>query len=351
MPLNFESPYTSLSLRDLCDLKVAGFSVLKSPHVGNQHPSNLVTAALNLPLRMVSFTIGEKDKNFHPQLLIKQGIGETISCEKTWTPFARTIWGDSLEGFHQGSLLQRFPRLSFETDYEMLCAEPELGLTVLNAATESIKNLWYRRVSESGELTRLRPETVPAWSRIESDIFRLSSPHSGYVVPNRGFILFDLVWQSLASGRDLIYHLSGPQMVGYIGGHVKSLSRAYDNLRRTLPALPETLRVRVVPVASARFVTHVSREQDLRAVEEVIVWYENLPRERRQYAKYTFAKLVERYPEFTRPIESAECLSQYDLRSADDLVLSDWMLEAPLSRVEAIHRMLSSAPKALAHAA
>ena len=70
MPIVIENNCDSLSLNDLVALRAQGFSVLKSPHVGNQHPSNLACAALQLPLEMVTFTSPSKDVNFHPHLRI-----------------------------------------------------------------------------------------------------------------------------------------------------------------------------------------------------------------------------------------------------------------------------------------
>ena len=157
-------------------------------------------------------------------------------------------------------------------------------------------------------------------------------------MPNRVDILFDCVMQVLESGRDTIYHLSGPQMTGYIKGIERSLSKAYDCLLAELPDLPETLYLKAVPVAECRFLTHQRNAADLQEVERTIAWYEELPNEGRRYAQARFSEVARAYPSFFRSIEDGDFMSQYDITGANDLAISDWMMHTPLSRVAATHK-------------
>lgn len=340
MPLNIINDHGHVTLRQMQEKLALGYSVMKSPHVGNQHPSNLVCAKLGIPLTMVSFTQGEKDKNFHPHLRISGGKGEQIADASTWIPFASTVCGRRLEGYHQDELKSRFPELKIKTDIEIMHENFDLAESALRVATNIISRLWYRSVNTEGGVTSFKGEAVQDWDQISDQVFRFTNDTHGWIIPNRAHILFELSLQSLESGRDQIYHLSGPQMVGYIGGARKMLSRAYDALRLEVPELPETLTVYIVPVAQSRFVSLLDNDTGVKDIDDMLGWYEGLPKEDRRSVSDLFVELAAVYPEFIQPIESAKCMSQYDIGSADDLVLSQWMLDTPLFRVKAMHERL-----------
>jgi hypothetical protein len=340
MPIEIINNDGSVSLQDLQQKMTDGYSVVKSPHVGNQHPSNLVCAALGIPLNVVTFTSGERDKNFHPHLQIKDGVGTQISDPSVWTPFSVSTCGAAIEDVHAGSIQQRFPKLSIQSDCGLMTTHQALAETVLRVITTTTQRLWYREVSTDGVVTKHRGEAVADWDHISRDVFRVSNDTAGWVIPNRAHILFEFVLQSLESGRDSIYHLSGPQMVGYICGVQKTLSKSYDVLRKELPILPETLQVHVVPVASARMVTHKNNSVAFDALENTLRWYEGLVPEAKRSAVVQFKALTTLFPEFTDSIEAGTFMSQYDIESADDLLISDWMLETPLKRVEGVYRQL-----------
>ncbi|MBX2866756.1 hypothetical protein KTR10_02295 [Candidatus Kaiserbacteria bacterium] len=349
MPIVIENNYGSVSLADLVALQNQGFSVLKSPHVGNQHPSNLVCAALKIPMEMVSFTQGVRDTNFHPHLLIKDGVGKPLYEAEIWTPFGVLSCGTSVTEFHQESLKTVFPQTDICTDIERMQSAPELAEIVLRETNQAVKQLWYRKTCAEGIVTSVKGVNHLSEQALETQVFQITNPTDGWIIPNRVHALFDFVWQSLSSGRDTIYHLSGPQMVGYIGGIKKSLCAGYDAIRKVIPDLPEVLIVRVVPVAPCRFVTLCSRAGALAAISDVVRWYEALPNEDRRYARDRFTEVVTAYPEFTQPITSGAYISQHDIASAGDLLLDSWMLETPLSRVGAIYQNLMKAQEICAH--
>ncbi len=339
MPIKIINDFAAITLAELCAKREQGYSVLKTPHVGNQHPSNLLCAALGVPLLMVSFTSGVRDKNFHPHLRIEGGVGSVLYTPETWTPFASTPCGRKAEEYHQSSVRAVFPNLSIVTDQGLMQEMPDVAEAVFVAATKTVSRLWYRTVTSDGQIEKCDNENI-SWEKIAQDIFRFSNLTSGFIVPNRANILFGLAWQSLSSGRDTIYHLSGPDMVGYIGKQQHSLSLMYDALRQMYLGLPEVLMVYIVPVAQCRLLSHRSRADDVDAVLDVISWYERQPAEARPQARRALEAISARYPEFSRPIQSAECLSQYDLRAADELYVPAWLLETPLSRVRAFYKVI-----------
>lgn len=346
MPLVIENNYDQVSLGELVRLRERGYSILKSPHVGNQHPSNLVCAALGIPLEMVTFTRGNLDRNFHPHVRIENGQTTPLYDGRTWTQFAqvphelfrpeeqirerrRVV---SATEYHQSSVRRIFPRTEILTDVERMQMYPALAATVLQA-TSAIGGLWYRSVGASGNVTK-RSLKVIDQTNLETNVFQFSNDQSGWVVPNRVHIIFDLVYQVLSSGRDVVYHLSGPQMVQYVDNLQEDMSRMYDLVRARIPALPLVLKVRVVPVASARFATVRSRADGLGVFAAVRDQLDN-PLVAREF--------IWAFPEFTLPIGSAATLSQYDLTQSDDLVLDPWMVEAPLYEVTNTHNQLIAA--------
>jgi hypothetical protein len=340
MPLNIINNDGTLSLRQLQEKMQDGCSVVKSPHVGNQHPSNLVCAALGIPFNVVTFTLAERDTNFHPHKVIANGASTQIADASVWTPFSKSDCGQTLETYHLDALRTKFPRLPVRTDMELMRTEQTLVEIVLRVITATVPRLWYRSVSGAGQVNHLSGNPVTDWNEINQDVFGLSNLSSGWVVPNNAHILFELVLQSLSSGKDTVYHLSGPQMVGYIGGAQKKLSKAYDVLRAEYPVLPETLSVHIVPVASARMVTHKGNSVAFEALEATVLWYERLDVEAKRYSGKQFSALTMLFPEFTESIESGTFMSQYDIDSADDLLISQWMLDAPLKRVEGVYQQL-----------
>jgi hypothetical protein len=336
MPLVIENNYDCVSLADLVRLRQAGYSVLKSPHVGNQHPSNLVCAALRIPMEMVSFTIGTRDCNFHPHARIEGGVARALYPADTYTPFGVLPCGTAATEYHQAAVRRVFPHTEVMTDMERMQQYPALAATVLRATNRVVRGLWYRRVSAIGKVSkRTLRELGP--EHMETEVFQFSNDRFGWVVPNRVHIVFDLVYQALSSGRDVIYHLSGPQMVHYVDGITAELSLMYDAVRANIPQLPLVLRAKVVPVASARLVTHQSNAGALADVNELLERFGASG-----LSPGLVADVQQALPELTVPIERGTFLSQYDLSSADDLYLAPWMLEAPLSAVTALHQRLST---------
>lgn len=344
MPLIIKNKHDAISLQNIQDMRAAGASVIKTPHVGNQHRSNLVCAALGIPMHMVSFTCGTRDTNFHPHTRIVGGHAQELYPADIWTPFARLKNGMSSTRFHQQSVARVFPQTHITTDMALIQQEAALAAAVLRHATATKEELWYRRINSDGTLERIFGVTTLPETALESDVFAFTNQSSGWVIPNTAHMLFLSVWQTLSSGRDTIYHLSGPQMVGYIGKKAKHLSRAYDSLRREHPKLlPETLTLYIVPVAHCRFAVTQSQVDKLAAVDTLINWYEELQPTERKHTKERFMEVAQFFPELTTSIEHGTDLSQYDLTSSGDLVTLQWMSTAPLSRVEAIYRRLYNA--------
>jgi len=283
---------------------------------------------------MVSFTQGVRDTNFHPHVRISGGKSTQLFDPHLYTPFATLHNGRSATEFHQQSVHRVFPLTEVCTDMQRMNLHPALGAAVLAATNQAVSGLWYRWVSTTGEVQHQSVKRLRQLE-LETEVFQFSSQHSGWVVPNRVHMVFDFIYQALSSGRDTIYHLSGPQMVEYIVDHTAALNTLYDAVRQRIPDLPLTLRVRIVPVAAARFVTLRSNASRLRSICEMVSTLQTV-----KVHEAWYGELSAELPELTLPIESAQCLSQYDLLSADDLAIDHWMLTAPLSEVIDVYNRL-----------
>jgi hypothetical protein len=344
MPLQIINNYDEVSLGDLVRLRAEGYSVLKSPHVGNQHPSNLVCGALGIPLEMVSFTQGLLDRNFHPHVRIVGGVQTPLYDRRTWTQFASTPCGRSATQYHQQSVQKLFPQTEVVTDMQRMQRYPALAATVLRATNQVIRGVWYRHASANGQVIKKTQRRLSNQA-LDYDVFQFSNDASGWVIPNRVHIIFDLVYQTLSSGRDVVYHLSGPQMVQYIGDRAlqRDLQLMYDAVRQYIPELPLVLKVKIVPVAGARFAGLQTEADGIRAVCDLIESADLVNADRGWYRQ-----LVEVTPSIATAIETGTTISQYDLSHSSDLYIDPWMMSAPLSTVNFVQRELAKVAVAIA---
>jgi len=214
----------------------------------------------------------------------------------------------------------------------------------LRATNKVIRGLWYRSVNSSGQVSK-KTQSFLSDSALETDVFQFTNDSSGWVTPNRVQIIFDLVYQSLSSGRDTVYHLSGPQMVQYIGAQKlqSDLQLMYDEVRQYVPALPLTLKVCIVPVAGARF---AGLQTDARRIQDVckVITSVDLCNLNLAWCK----ELANEVLMVATSIETGTTLSQYDLQQAADLYIDPWMLNTPLQTVNLAQHLLAQAACAIA---
>lgn len=344
MPLRIINNVVQHSINDIVELKDQGYSVLKSPHIGNLTKCDLMCAALGIPISLVTFTQGRLDTFFHPHLRIQDGKATALAPDNVWTPFAITDDGVRIEDLHLQSLVERFPDVSILTDAQIIAQHRDLAEIAFSAITNESPGIWYRQTSEQGVVTKIRKDDnangPQCWDDISDDVFRFTNDSSGWVIPNRFHIIFELALQSLSSGRDEIYHLAGQQMNGYICRIARSLSKGYDAFRRAYPELPETLTVHVIPVAECRFVSNQANAQAVEDLETALIRFESLPNEEKRNGKSILQEAIKAHPSFVQPEEHRQSLSQYDLTGQSDLVVSDWMRRTKVGRVSNTYRQL-----------
>lgn len=254
-----------------------------TPHVGNWTPARLVLPTLGISILCVDHTIGIKDRNAHPHLLICGGAAHVL-CDHadrltTHSHVTRAVnggkhpAGKSLAEVHIGTIRSLHPSADIVTHCEHLREHRDITLAVLEEATSVSRSAtWWRRVSEDGMVMHYRSKDLPRhWREYAPRIFPLTSAREGWLIHNRISILMDVILQSRMGTESEIYHLSGPDMVRYLGGEIETISALYDHMRRRFGFVQETIAFNLVPFASFRFATRASQAQACERICEGVV--------------------------------------------------------------------------------
>ena len=343
MPINLRIRY-DLSLQDLLDKRKAGFTLFKTPHVGNHYPNNLACAHLGIPLKVMDQTKGCLDRNFHPDSVIVGGKKTRITTsdtlmthaviERSVDPFnGRFQVGASASGAHMKALRDAIPSTEAMTMSEYLCDHEEKMMMLLEVMTGKDPSIWTRFVSSSG-VTR-NGRLSGGWERIlASGICGIGGCKSGWVIPNIANILSDVTIDPSQDGSDRVYELSGPDMYKYIHKMIDQLSEMYDHVRRVLGwGLPEAMEFNIVPVSEMRFATTASRKQEMDDLIRTLCHFqefesgvgERMKRASDKRAEITVVKLqrcgqfgklrdaLASIPEVLYDIYDGSYLTQYDL--------------------------------------
>lgn len=277
---------SDVSLRDLIAIHAAGGAVLKSPHVGNVYPNNLAVLTAGLRCLMCDRTIGEKDKNFHPHLIISGGRSERISDPTVMTTHALvdrhvstlgSRWfskGARVVDAHLHALRAALPDARFFTHTEFLKRDQDLVMEVLRHLTDQWPRTWTHLVTRAGIRTRVY--RVDNWKDVmRLGVYGLTNDEEGLLIPNIWAILLDGVLEALRFSVSEVHHLSGPDMCVYIDGMTDDLSAAYTHIQARMPdqAFPDELIMNVVPVAGMRLAVLGHRASVL---DELVEAYEKL---------------------------------------------------------------------------
>lgn len=257
-----------MSINDITHL-AKNHLVKVTPHVGNWTPARLVLPTLGISILCVDHTIGSKDPNAHPHLLIRDGVAhvacdhaERLTTHAYVTEDALGIsQGTSLSKVHIGAIRSIYPSADIVTHSEHLHATRDVTLAVLEEATAFSRTMtWWRKVDDHGQVTCYRKKELPrVWSDVERNIFPLTDARKGWLVHNRVAILMDVILQSRMGKEPEIFHLSGPDMVRYLGGEMEAISRMYDHVRKSLSLPQSFITINLVPFALFRFATRTSQ--------------------------------------------------------------------------------------------
>lgn len=259
-----------LSLADVVRLG-ASHEVKVTPHVGNWTPARLVLPTLGISILCVDHTIGERDRNTHPHLFIRD-TGTRVLCDQADRLTTHAVVtrsdvasdhpvGTPLSVVHVNTLRTCYPTADIVTHVEFLHRHREFTLAVLEEVTKISRSaVWWRRVDHEGRVTQHRRKDLPReWREYERSIFPLTNVNAGWLIHNRVAILMDVLTQSQMGSEHEIFHLSGPDMVRYLGGELQMISNMYDRVRTRFALPRETITFNLVPFASFRFAARPSQ--------------------------------------------------------------------------------------------
>lgn len=369
--------HNDLSLADLIKVSKEGGVVLKTPHVGNIYPNNLLIASLGIPTLFYDRTLGIKDSNFHPDKIIFSGRCESIADPHILTTHARVTHipdipstllekenitvGTSLVDLHMSAVRRTLPQAHCFTYTEYIQTNKDQVLQVLEKVTELHPNLWSRTVNEEGETLKSQARD---WNNVlKEGIFGLTNMKSGWIIPNPISVLFHGTVDAAKAKVKDVYLLSGPDMYRYIDGYQIGLNEAYDYIRKTLGwDLPETIHCHIIPVIGMRFIIevgyrdtmdnlvnlyfkHVSVEKSIRAQATQKADIQSLIHKKNIIKNEIYSCLKSELEAFKTTmfydIEDANCFTQYDLLDSRGLYVHPWAVNSRLSDVLKAYNFLS----------
>lgn len=268
-----------ISIDDLVARQAEGFSVLRSAHVGNFSPYNLTLAAAGIPILCVDHTITDVDTNYFPETVIREGEAARIAAGGLVVCRAKVQDASQdndrfVDEFHLGRVRQAIPQAKVFTNSEYLRANETMTGEIVRAALATSPHLFERLVLSDGRTQKepgaARMVPVLGIMQLNDDI---RAEKTAVIMPNVVDIMANFVIETLQSGRDTQYHLSGPAMVRYIKTLVPDLVKLYEAVRRSASfgqRLPERLNVQLVPTAEARFATTAARRPRLESLLDTV---------------------------------------------------------------------------------
>ncbi len=272
------TPDDSPSINDLVQFQAAGFSVLRSAHVGNFSPYNLAIIEAGIPLLCVDHTITGIDKNYRPENIEAGGEAARIA------PMGKLVCRagidqlpEELVGICNGSAFVDQAHITSSraimgteaifSNTEYLRANESVVQEIVRMALAEFPQLFERIATSDGKALKLSrvSELVDGLGIMQlNDDPRAEK--TAVIMPNLVDMLANFVIEALRSQQDTQFHLSGPDMVHHIKPNTPTLQNMYRRLVETASfgsQLPQQLKIRLVPTTSAKFVTTQARADRL----------------------------------------------------------------------------------------
>lgn len=268
---------SSVSIQDLVERKDQGISVIRSAHVGNLSPYNLSLADAGIPILSVDHNVTGIDSNYMPEVVARQtrqrtvaAIGRlvcrsVVSCECVRND--QQAPRQFLDDLHIGAVRKAVPNAAIMTNTEYLRANESVVQEIVSLALKEFPCV-FTRTSQPDGSTKKEPNAASLVNTL--GIMQLNddprAEQEAVIMPNILDILANFVIESLESESDIQYHLSGPAMIKYIDGLLPELQALYARCKWSPslgPRLPDTLTVKLVPTADARFATTATRKTKL----------------------------------------------------------------------------------------
>lgn len=247
---------TEISLNQLVEQQQAGFSVTRSPHVGNNRLYNLVLANAGIDMLQVDHNIVGKDTSYYPGMVIADQTATTLTDDgglAMRTSVTSPVNGESvyLDELHIASTVEAFPDANIFTATSFLRDNETVSAEITNICADLFPEMFTRQVRQDDNTAIQLPAGTPVSA---SDILQLQDDFrtdAGVLIPNEADIMINFVVDCLNSGRSKQYHLSGPAMFVYmredaIKQRMARLASAISQSPVFAGKLPEQLEVELV---------------------------------------------------------------------------------------------------------
>jgi hypothetical protein len=307
----------NVSIADLQEAQSAGFSVMRSAHVGNARGYNLALAQAGIDMLLVDHTVVIQTPEDNEQL--PKGVygdrnylpGSRVTREGIEPLAVNTLGGLSLKtqvtcpdtgrpniplvDFHTAKLQEAFPNTSIQTNTEYIRTEEAIAQTIIDVALATQPELFRRAVESDGTVRVAENGASFAHLAKSYGILQLNddpSTERGVLIPNDVDIAINFVIEALRSQRDTQYHISGPDMKHYTRSDEfqKRLTKLYQDIRSQTDfgnQLPEELTVKLVLGDEARFVTTSNRAGIVGAIFEALEARSTIAQEKRIFMQST----------------------------------------------------------------
>lgn len=369
----------TLSVDDLVMKRNLGFSVIRTPHIGNMAPYNLTLADAGIPMVVVDHNITGIDKNYRPESIIDQtqerkiaDVGR-LTLRASVEPISNqelSVVNDNrfLDEVHLNAIRKILPNARLVSNTEYFRQNFDIAAEITNIVLAAKPEVFDRKVFSDGSISEKQPLANEVKTK---GLMQLNDdPRTGEAVlaPLEVDILVGFVAEAIKTESDLQYHLSGPDMVKYIFGKIPTLNELYAQIKTQATfrqQLPDLLNVRLVPSADAKFATTLSRKNELdnlilaqdeisQELAELDAWViKNRPTEIERMTKFdsrTLSKkdainraLVEKIafvPELFVKSGERGSLTQYDLAREGGLYVAPMNREMPMFALAAIYAHL-----------
>lgn len=267
----------SVSINDLVDLHDQGLSVQRSAHIGNLQPYNMSLIAVGIPAILVDHTITGIDTTYRPESIVRDGSETVIAPLGVMS--SRVQAGDTyLDQTHSDAATSVITGSKVELTTAYIRRHEAIYSQVARIALHNMPGLFRRMVERDDPVTR---EIAPL--RATSEVTRCGilqlndDPRTdrGVLMPNVVDIVGNFIAEAVESGRDTVYHLSGPDMVHYAlkSKDAEQIARLYALVKDATSlggVLPAQLKVELVPTADARLATTIQRADVLDQLAQAI---------------------------------------------------------------------------------
>lgn len=368
----------NLNINDLVTLQEQGFSVLRSAHVGNLSPYNLTLADAGIPMLLVDHNVTGVDKNYFPEQVLTQTSETVVADAGRLSCRALATNGQFLDELHIDGIRTALPQATVFSNSEYLRRNETVAGEITALAVQNFPAGFTRLALPDGS-TQENANAAELVARL--GVLQLTddvrAEKSAVLLPNMVDIMANFVIEALNSEREVQYHISGPDMVRYIGTLAQDLQKFYEIIKRDASfgaRLPQNLVVQVVPGADARFATTSQRSQELTdlftQLDESDVALAALAARRKTFfttansltaeARAGFSKLAEQQKSAIERavVERAESvtglftesrqpgfITQYDVVQEGGLAVPQQNMTLSFSELAAVHKRLLSLRK------